>query len=147
MNTMKFVAYENAKRGVYKYSVIRDPKDEISEFNRFIKARKIDLDVKVEVKDVDIPEKGDVSTSTISYKEHEIIVLLETKHGMVIFSGHPVISHDLSSFLSWICHEKRVPLDEISSMAFYTQGLTETIEVSPYTWAGTDTALLAVDEK
>lgn len=148
MSTMRVVCYENAKRGVYKYSLIKKPEEnETSVLQRFIKQRKIDLDVKVEVKEVTLPERGGVSSLTTSFEEHEIIALLETKNGVTIYSGHPVIEHDISGFLGWICHEKRVPLDEISSMSFYTDGLTETIEISPYAWAGADVALLAIEEK
>ena len=148
MENIKVVAYEDNKRGVYKYSIIKNSENEISEFNRFIKNRKIDLDIKVEVKEVPIPEKKMVTSLTISPEEHEVIVVLQgPENGAVVFSDHPVIEHSLSSFLSYIIQHRGFSLKEISEISFYTKGLTETLEFVPYAWAGADTALLAVDEK
>lgn len=147
---MKVVAYEDQRRGVYKYSIIKENDNETRELQRFIKSKKIDLDIPVEIKEVTIPEKETVTTLTISpaEKEHEVIVVLQgPENGAVVFSDYPVIEHSVSSFLSWIINHRGFSLKEISEINFYTKGLCETLEFSPYAWAGTDTALLAVDEK
>ena len=148
MASIKVVSYEDQRRGVYKYSIIKENGNETSEFQRFIKNRKIDLDIPVVVKEVTIPEKKMVTTLTISPEEHEVIVVLQgPENGAVVFSDHPVIEHSLSSFLSYIIQHRGFSLKEISEISFYTKGLTETLEFVPYAWSGTDTALLAVEEK
>lgn len=146
---IKVIAYEDTKRGVYKYSLLKGNETETHELQRFIKNRKIDLDVKVEVKEISLPEKETVTTITFSpEKEHEIIVVLQgPQNGAVIFSDHPVIEHSASSFLSWIISHRSFSLKEISEITFYTKGLCELLEFVPYAWSGTDTALLAIEEK
>lgn len=148
MNNMRVIAYEDSKKGVYKYAIVKDSRNAVSELQRFIKAKKIDLDIKVDIRDVTIPERERVQSMTISPdKAHEIIVFLRGKDGVTIFSEHPVINHDLPNFINWLVNWKDVKINDIYEMSLYTNGLCDTIEISPYTWAGTDTALLAVDEK
>ena len=149
MNNIRVIAYENAVQGIYKYSLIRDPESETYELQKFIKSKKLDLNVKVDVRDITIPEKEMVGPTTCYEKEHEVIVILQgPKNGAIIFCGHPVISHALPSFLNWIVNWKGYNLNDISEMSFYTKGLTETLEMTPYAWGCDDgIACLAIEEK
>ena len=150
-NTMnaRVIAYENPTQGVYKYAIIKNEKTEISELQRFIKSKKIDLDIKVEVKEITIPEKGIVGPTTCHEKEHEVIVLLQgPKNGAIVFCDYPVIEHTLTGFLDWLVNWKGYNLDEISDISFYTKGLRETLEITPCAWGCDDSqAFLDIKEK
>lgn len=135
MKNIKVVCYEDADRGIYKYAIVSPNEGETRSLQRFIREKQINLDIKVEVKEVSIPVQ--VDTMQFGGDVHEIIVLALMKDGCLkIWSGHPDVNHDISGFLNWILFDKMVPLEEIETLSFYTKGLHERLTVTPYTLGG-----------
>jgi hypothetical protein len=148
-NNVRVIAYENEKQGVYKYSIIRNEKNETYELQRFIKRKNIDFHIKVEVKEVDIPERDIESIKTNFRDEHEMIVIIQgPENGAKIFCSHDVIEHTLTSFLDWLQNCEKLNLTEISEISIYTKGLRETLEITPCAWGcSDDQAYLVIQER
>lgn len=145
----KIVCYENKDRGVFKYQITSE-KNAIDALQSFIKTEKIDTKIKVEIRDVEIPEERQTSwvTDFNDPCRKTVFVLQCNATTMYVFSPSSKYESTIEGFLEYIrCWGPAECRDLLNIHKFYVfeQGINEMLEITAESWGGCDSAFMTIE--
>lgn len=148
MNKFKVVSYENKSRGIYKYQFTSEA-NAIDALQKFIKYEQIDTEIKVELRDIEIPEERRTSwrCDPADPKRMSVFVLQCNAEQMYIFSPRAEHESSIEGFLEYIrgwgpdeCRD----LLNIHKLYVFEQGINEMLGITAESWGGCDPAFMTI---
>lgn len=148
MADFKFIAYEDGKRGTWKYQQVCEENNLVDLKQKFIKIHKFDTSIEVSIKDTTLPDEKECVWRYDPNSSKAIMVVRTWEQSVFIFHTRADYVANLPGFLEYIRCNAPMKCRDLSKIYefFVFENTMDSLEITPYSWSGESDACIAIQD-